>query len=50
MPVMVDAVPVVFWLNVGQVNVPDEKFPETGVPKIALVSIGEVSDKPDKVV
>jgi hypothetical protein len=35
------AVPVVFWLNVGQVNVPVLKFPDCGVPRIGVTSVGE---------
>jgi len=37
------AVPVVFWLNVGQVNVPVEKLPEVGVPKTGVTKVGLVA-------
>ena len=40
--VMLAAVPVVFWLNVGQVNVPVLKLPEVGVPSSGVTSVGEV--------
>jgi hypothetical protein len=36
------AVPVVFWLNVGQVNVPVEKLPDVGVPNTGVTSVGLV--------
>ena len=32
--------PVVFWLNVGQVNEPVLKLPDWGVPKIGVVNDG----------
>jgi hypothetical protein len=38
------AVPVVFWLKVGQVNVPVLKLPDCGVPKIGVTSVGEVDN------
>ena len=41
--VNVAAEPVVFWLNVGQVNVPVLKLPDWGVPKIGVVKLGEVA-------
>jgi hypothetical protein len=34
------AVPVVFWLNVGQVNVPVLKFPDVGVPSKGAINVG----------
>lgn len=37
------AEPVVFWLNVGQVNVPVLKSPDCGVPKIGVVNDGLVA-------
>ena len=40
--VAVAAFPVVFWLNVGQVNVPVLKLPDVGVPKIGVTSDGLV--------
>ena len=52
-PVTLLAVPVVFWLNVGQVNVPVLKLPDCGVPKIGVVKLGEVANAttvPDPVV
>lgn len=36
------AVPEVFWLNVGQVNVPVLKLPEVGVPSRGVVNDGLV--------
>ena len=36
------AVPVVLWLNVGQVNVHVLKLPDCGVPKIGVVNDGLV--------
>jgi hypothetical protein len=42
MPVTFPAVPVVFWLNVGHVNVPVLKFPDCGVPSIGVTSVGDV--------
>ena len=42
-PVTLDAVPDVFWLNVGQVNVPVLKSPDCGVPKIGVTKVGEVA-------
>ena len=44
MPVTLDAVPVVFWLNVGQVNVPVLKLPDCGVPRIGVTKAGEVAN------
>lgn len=44
MPVTLDAVPVVFWLNVGQVNVPVLKLPDCGVPRIGVTKVGEVAN------
>lgn len=35
------AVPVVFWLNVGQVNEPELKLPEEGVPSAGVINVGE---------
>ena len=43
MPVTLLAVPVVFWLKVGQVNVPVLKLPDCGVPKIGVVKLGYVA-------
>ena len=40
--VMFAAVPVVFWLNVGQVNVPVLKSPEVGVPRAGVTNVGDV--------
>ena len=37
------AVPVVFWLKVGQVNVPVLKSPDWGVPRIGVVNDGDVA-------
>ena len=37
------AEPVVFWLNVGQVNVPVLKLPAVGVPSAGVTSVGEVA-------
>jgi len=34
------AVPEVFWLNVGQVNVPVLKSPDVGVPKTGVTKLG----------
>jgi len=51
--VAVVALPVVFWLNVGQVNVPVLKSPDCGVPKIGVVKLGDVANAttvPDPVV
>lgn len=42
-PVTFDAVPVVFWLNVGHVNVPVLKLPEDGVPSAGVVNVGPES-------
>ena len=42
-PVTLAAVPVVFWLNVGHVNVPVLKFPLTGVPRVGVTNTGEVA-------
>ena len=36
------AVPVVFWLKVGQVNVPVLKLPDVGVPSKGVTSVGDV--------
>jgi hypothetical protein len=36
------ALPVVFWLNVGQVNVPVLKSPDVGVPSNGVTSVGLV--------
>jgi hypothetical protein len=41
--VSVAADPVVFWLNVGQVNVPVEKFPDVGVPSAGVTNTGLVN-------
>ena len=41
--VMLAAVPVVFWLNVGQVNVPVLKSPEVGVPSNGVTNVGDVA-------
>ncbi len=52
-PVTLLAVPVVFWLNVGQVNVPVLKLPDCGVPKMGVVKLGDVASAttvPDPVV
>jgi hypothetical protein len=38
------AVPVVFWLNVGQVKVPVLKLPDVGVPNIGVTNVGEVAN------
>ena len=38
------AVPVVFWLKVGQVNVPVLKLPDCGVPRIGVTKVGEVAN------
>jgi len=37
------AEPVVFWLKVGQVNVPVLKLPDVGVPREGVVKLGEVA-------
>ena len=37
------AEPVVFWLKVGQVNVPVLKLPDVGVPRAGVVKLGEVA-------
>lgn len=42
--VNVAADPVVFWLKVGQVNVPVLKLPDCGVPRIGVVKLGEVAN------
>jgi hypothetical protein len=34
------AVPLVFWLKVGQVNVPVLKFPDVGVPSKGAINVG----------
>jgi hypothetical protein len=41
--VMLAAVPVVLWLNVGHVNVPVEKSPDVGVPKTGVTNVGLVA-------
>ena len=41
--VAVVALPVVFWLNVGHVNVPVLKLPEAGVPKRGVTKVGDVA-------
>jgi hypothetical protein len=38
------AVPVVFWLNVGQVKEPLLKLPEAGVPSAGVTSVGLVAN------
>ena len=38
------AVPVVFWLNVGQVNEPVLKLPDVGVPKTGVTKVGDVAN------
>ena len=38
------AVPEVFWLKVGQVNVPVLKLPEVGVPSKGVTKVGEVAN------
>lgn len=51
--VSVAADPVVFWLKVGQVNVPVLKLPDCGVPRIGVVKLGDVANAttvPDPVV
>ena len=51
--VNVAADPVVFWLKVGQVNVPVLKLPDCGVPRIGVVKLGDVASAttvPDPVV
>ena len=40
-PVTLDAVPVVFWLSVGNVQL--AKSPEAGVPRTGVVKVGDVS-------
>ena len=35
---------MVFWLKVGQVNVPVEKLPDWGVPKIGVTKVGLVAN------
>jgi hypothetical protein len=42
-PVTLAAVPVVFWLNVGQVNVPVLKSPDVGVPSTGVTKVGDVA-------
>jgi hypothetical protein len=37
------AEPVVFWLKVGQVNVPVLKLPDVGVPRTGVVKLGDVA-------
>ena len=37
------AVPEVFWLNVGQVNVPVLKLPDVGVPSTGVTNVGDVA-------
>lgn len=32
-----------FWLNVGQVNVPVLKSPDVGVPKAGVTKVGDVA-------
>ena len=44
MPVTLDAVPVVFWLKVGQVNVPMLKSPDCGTPRIGVTKVGDVAN------
>lgn len=41
--VILAAVPVVFWLNVGQVNVPVLKSPDVGVPSTGVTKVGDVA-------
>ena len=41
--VILDAVPVVVWLNVGQVNVPVLKLPDVGVPSTGVTKVGDVA-------
>ena len=43
-PVTFEAVPGVFWLKVGQVNVPVLKLPDCGVPKMGVTKVGEVAN------
>ena len=43
-PVTLDAVPVVFWLKVGQVNVPVLKLPDVGVPSKGVTNVGDVAN------
>ena len=42
-PVTLLAVPVVFWLKVGHVNVPVLKSPDCGVPRIGVIRLGDVA-------
>jgi hypothetical protein len=42
-PVTFAAVPVVFWLNVGQVYVPVLKSPDVGVPRAGVTNVGDVA-------
>ena len=48
-PVTLDAVPVVFWLKVGQVNVPVLKLPDVGVPSTGVTKVGEVDNTTEPV-
>jgi hypothetical protein len=41
--------PVVFWLNVGQVNVPVLKLPEVGVPSNGVTNVGLVESTTEPV-
>ena len=41
------AVPEVFWLKVGHVNVPVLKFPEVGVPSAGVTNVGLVAKTKD---
>ena len=43
------AVPEVFWLKVGQVNVPVLKLPEVGVPSKGVTSVGLVANTAEPV-
>jgi hypothetical protein len=47
MPVTLAAVPVVFWLNVGHVNVPVLKSPDVGVPRAGVTKDGDVDNTTD---
>ena len=38
------AVPVVFWLKVGHVNVPVLKLPDVGVPSTGVTKVGDVAN------
>ena len=38
-------VPLVFWLNVGQVKDPVEKFPDPGVPRLGVIKVGELEKR-----